>query len=45
MVDDNPSVKIGQDSAAILVNREEKIAFRGEVKAGDIRAMGEWEGV
>jgi hypothetical protein len=41
----NATVEIGQDSSAILVDREQKISSRREVKADDVLAVGKGKGI
>lgn len=41
----NAPVEIGQNSSAILINREQKISSRCEVKSNNILAVGERKGI
>lgn len=45
MVDCDPTLKIGQNCAASLVNGQQQVSFRGKIQAIDVRAVGEGKGI
>jgi hypothetical protein len=45
VVDRNAAVEIGQDSSAVLIDREQEISSRREVEADDVLAVGKGKGI
>ena len=44
-MDCNATVEIGQDSSAVLIDREQEISSRREVEANDVLAVGKRKGI